>query len=64
MTAIAYSLYKLTKHKNWHGPSRRIKLMATKPIWKPHTEQGKPNAKDRKELLDSVFAFRPTILSD
>ena len=31
--------------------------MATKPTWKPHTEQGKLSAKDRKELPDSAFAF-------
>ncbi len=28
-----------------------------KTTWKPHTEHGKLNTEDRKELPDSVYAF-------
>lgn len=31
--------------------------MAKKSTWKPYTEHGKLNTKERKELPDSVFAF-------
>ena len=31
--------------------------MAPKPTWKPHTEHGELDTKDRKELPDSAFAF-------
>ncbi len=31
--------------------------MATKPTWKPHTEHGDLDTKDRKELPDSAYAF-------
>ncbi len=31
--------------------------MAGKASWKPHTEHGELNSKDRKELPDSVYAF-------
>ena len=31
--------------------------MATKPTWKPHTTHGDLDAKERKELPESVYAF-------
>ncbi len=31
--------------------------MATKTTWKPHTEHGDLDTKERKELPDSVYAF-------
>lgn len=31
--------------------------MAIKPTWKPHTEHGKLDPKERKSLPESVFAF-------
>lgn len=31
--------------------------MATKPTWKPHTEHGTLDTKERNDLPDSVFAF-------
>lgn len=31
--------------------------MSAKPTWKPHTEHGKLNSKDRAHLPDEVFAF-------
>lgn len=31
--------------------------MAVKPTWKPHTEHGDLDTKDRKELPDSAYAF-------
>jgi hypothetical protein len=31
--------------------------MPTKPTWKPHTEHGDLNTKDRKELPDTAYAF-------
>lgn len=31
--------------------------MAPKPTWKPHTEHGDLDTKDRKGLPDSVYAF-------
>jgi hypothetical protein len=31
--------------------------MAPKPTWKPHTEHGKLNDKEREELPESVYAF-------
>lgn len=31
--------------------------MSIKVTWKPHTEHGKLNAKERKDLPDTVFAF-------
>lgn len=31
--------------------------MATEATWKPHTEHGDLDTKDRKELPDSVYAF-------
>ncbi len=31
--------------------------MAVKPTWKPHTEHGDLDSKDRKELPDSAYAF-------
>lgn len=31
--------------------------MSIKTTWKPHTEQGKLTAQERKALPDSVFAF-------
>ena len=31
--------------------------MAPKTTWKPHTEHGDLDTKDRKELPDSVYAF-------
>jgi hypothetical protein len=31
--------------------------MATKTTWKPHTEHGELDTKDRRELPDSAYAF-------
>jgi hypothetical protein len=31
--------------------------MATRATWKPHTEHGELDTKDRKDLPDSVYAF-------
>ncbi len=31
--------------------------MAPKPTWKPHTEHGDLDTKDRKDLPDTVYAF-------
>jgi hypothetical protein len=31
--------------------------MATRTTWKPHTEHGKLDTKERNELPDSAFAF-------
>ncbi len=31
--------------------------MSTKATWKPHTEHGKLDTKDKKELPESVYAF-------
>ena len=31
--------------------------MSPKPTWKPHTEHGDLDTKDRKELPDSAYAF-------
>lgn len=31
--------------------------MAKKTTWKPHTEHGELDTKERKELPDSVYAF-------
>ncbi len=31
--------------------------MAVRPTWKPHTEHGDLNTKERKELPDSAYAF-------
>ena len=31
--------------------------MSTKTTWKPHTEHGELNTKDRQELPDSAYAF-------
>ncbi len=31
--------------------------MSIKPTWKPHTEHGKLDRKDRNDLPDEVFAF-------
>lgn len=31
--------------------------MPVKPSWKPHTEHGDLDSKERKELPDSVYAF-------
>src|SRR5512142_1908583 len=31
--------------------------MATKTTWKPHTEHGDLDSKERQELPDSVYAF-------
>ncbi len=31
--------------------------MVVKPTWKPHTEHGDLDTKERKELPDSVYAF-------
>ncbi len=31
--------------------------MASKPTWKPHTEHGKLDDKEREELPDSAYAF-------
>jgi hypothetical protein len=31
--------------------------MSTKPTWKPHTEHGDLDTKDRKELPDTAYAF-------
>ena len=31
--------------------------MATKPTWKPHTEHGDLDSRERRELPDSVYAF-------
>jgi hypothetical protein len=32
-------------------------LISMKTTWKPHTERGELDTKERKELPDSVFAF-------
>ena len=31
--------------------------MSVQPTWKPHTEHGKLDSKERKELPDTVYAF-------